>query len=158
MTAFVVDTNVAIVANGGPPVNADTRCQLTCVERLEQLVDNEIVAIDDLGLILEEYANHLSWAGTPGVGDAFFKYLVDNQWMNDRIQRVNVTPSDDEGRGFDELPNNAFDRSDRKFLAVAVVTPAVVLNATDGDWGEHAELMEEVGVHIDQLCPHYFDN
>ena len=48
-----------------------------------------------------------------------------------------------------------FDPSDRKFLAVAVVAKAVVLNATDSDWDEHAVLMEELGVKVSQLCPEY---
>ena len=155
MNAFVVDTNVAIVANGGSQTNADGRCQLTCVEKLESLVNHGTVAIDEKGLILEEYADHLSWAGAPGVGDVFFKHLVDSQWLDDRVRRVAVTPSDDDRRGFEELPLNAFDRSDRKFLAVAVTSGAVVLNATDSDWEEHAVLMDELGVEIDQLCPQH---
>ena len=48
------------------------------------------------------------------------------------------------GGGYDELPENKFDPSDRKFLAVAVVAKAVVLNATDSDWHEHKDLMDKV--------------
>ena len=71
------------------------------------------------------------------------------------LRRVAVTPSDDDRRGFDELPENRFDRSDRKFLAVAVAAKAVVLNATDSDWGEHESLMDELGVEVKQLCPQH---
>ena len=53
------------------------------------------------------------------------------------------------------LPENSFDRSDRKFLAVAVVAKAVVLNATDSDWVEHEELMQSLEVQVDQLCPQH---
>lgn len=66
-----------------------------------------------------------------------------------------VTPSDDDRRGFEELPENAFDRSDRKFLAVAVVGKAVVLNAADSDWHEHEALMDSLKVEVTQLCPQY---
>ncbi len=155
MNAFVVDTNVAIVANGGSRTHADERCQLTCVERLEYLVNRGTIAVDETGLMFAEYADHLSWSGAPGVGDMFFKHLVDNQYLVHRVRRVPVTPCDDDRKGFEELPWNAFDPSDRKFLAVAVVADAAVLNATDSDWEEQAALIAELGVEIDQLCPQH---
>ena len=154
MTTFVVDTNVAIAANGRR-THADTRCRLICVERLRSLVARETVAIDDGKLILNEYKKHLSFSGGPGVGDVFFKHVFNNQHQGERVRRVTVTPSQDDRRGFEELPDNAFDRSDRKFLAVAVVAEAVVLNATDSDWGEQAALMNTLGVEVDQLCPQH---
>lgn len=58
------------------------------------------------------------------------------------MRRVTVTPSRDDRRGFEDLPDNAFDRSDRKFLAVAVIAEAVVLSATG--WAERAALMDEL--------------
>ena len=155
MSAFVVDTNVAIVANGGRRTHADERCQLTCVERLEDLVNHDTIAVDEAGLMLGEYAYHLSRSGAPGVGDKFFKHLVDNQYLVHRVRRVLVTPCDDDRKGFEELPWNAFDPSDRKFLAVAVVADAAILNATDSDWEEQAALMDKLGVQIDQLCPQH---
>ena len=66
-----------------------------------------------------------------------------------------VTPIDDDRRGYEELPENKFDRSDRKFLAVAVVANAVVLNAVDSDWHEQADLMDELEVEVEQLCPQH---
>ena len=154
MSVFVVDTNVAIAANGRD-THADERCQLACTEKLEGLVRHGIVAVDDVGLILEEYRHHLYYSGRPGVGDVFFKHVFNSQYGCDRVQRIPVTPSDDDGRGFEELPENAFDPSDRKFLAVAVTAGAVILNATDSDWGEHGALMGELGVEVEQLCPQH---
>ena len=69
------------------------------------------------------------------------------------MRRVKVTPNYE--RGFEELPDNAFDPSDRKFLAVARAAEAVVLNAVDSDWGEQAALMDELGVKVCQLCPQH---
>ena len=155
MTAFVVDTNVAIVANGGETVHADLACQLNCTEKLESVVEHGIVAIDDKGLIIDEYRGHLSFSGQPGMGDAFFKHVFDSQYQRASVVRARVRLSDDEQRGFLELPRNTFDPSDRKFLAVAVVAQAVVLNATDSDWDEQQPLMDELGVEVDQLCPQY---
>ena len=154
MTTFVVDTNVAIAANGRG-THADTQCQLTCVQRLMSLVAGETVAIDDGNLILDEYKSHLNFSGRPGVGDVFFKHVFNNQYQGESVRRVTVTPSQDDRRGFEELPSNTFDPSDRKFLAVAVAAEAVVLNATDSDWGEQAALMDVLDVKVNQLCPQH---
>lgn len=154
MTAFVVDTNVAIVANRRE-THADKQCQLACVEKLEWLVAQGIIAIDDRRTILNEYGKHLQFSGVPGAGDMFYKFLLNHQYRAERVRLVAVTPSEDGRKGFEELPENTFDPSDRKFLAVAVVAKAVVVNATDSDWDEHATLMEELGVTVSQLCPDY---
>ena len=154
MTTFVVDTNVAIAANGRG-THADTQCRLTCVQWLKSLVAGERVAIDDGNRILDEYKNHLNFSGGPGVGDVFFKHVFNNQYQGERVRRVAVTPIEDDQRGFEELRENTFDRSDRKFLAVAVAAGAVVLNATDSDWGEQAALMDALGVEVNQLCPQH---
>ena len=151
---LVVDTNVAVVANGRD-THADLRCQLACVEKLTSVKDDAIVvAVDCKGEILAEYARRLKHSGAPGVGDAFFKYVRDNQYWADRIRRVQVTSTDD-CRGFEELPPNKLDPSDQKFLAVAVVTRATILNATESDWHEQAPLLEELDVEVRQLCPKY---
>ena len=152
--AFVVDTNVAVVANGRQ-THADLRCQKLCVEKLRSVVADEVIAIDDKGAILQEYKRHLNFSGTPGVGDTFFKHVFDYQYRGDKVRRTPIKPSVDDGRGFEELPENTLDRADRKFLAVAVVANAVILNATDSDWDEHKALTETLGVQVDQLCPRY---
>lgn len=154
MSVRVVDTNVAIVANTRD-THADVACQLACIDKLSHLVREGVVAVDETGLILDEYRGYLSHSGQPGVGDAFFKHIFDHQYGDGRVRRVSVTPSDDDGRGFEELPENTFDRSDRVFLAVALVGGATVVNATDSDWDEHAGLMDELGVAVEQLCPQH---
>ncbi len=154
MMVYVMDTNVAVAANGRD-THADTACQLACVKRIRALIDEGILGVDDKGLIVKEYADRLNFSGAPGAGDAFFRYVFDQQYREDRIRRVTVHPSSDVDRGFEELPTNDFDPSDRKFLAVAVVADAVVLNATDSDWEEHADLMNELGVGVEQLCPQH---
>lgn len=154
MTPYVVDTNVAVVANGRE-THADRRCQLSCVEKLESVVAREVVAIDDGHAILSEYRQHLSPSGMPGVGDMFYKHILNHQYRDDRVRMVALTPSEDDRRGFDVLPENAFDPSDRKFLAVAVLARGIVLNATDSDWDEHDSLLEKLGVEIRQLCPQH---
>lgn len=154
MTIFVVDTNVAIAANGRK-THADTQCQLTCMEKLEAVVENQVIAVDDQGTIVDEYSRHLNHSGMPGVGDMFFKHVFNNQYQGACVRHIPVTPLADECRGFEELPPNSFDPSDRKFVAVAVAGGAVVLNATDSDWNEHAALMRSLAVEVHQLCPQH---
>ena len=153
MSAQVVDTNVAIAANG-QATHADEACQLACVDALYLAVGQE-VAIDAGGLILAEYGGRLSHAGKPGVGDMFFKHVFDNQYQPTCVRRVAISPVEDDRRSFDELPPNNLDRSDRKFLAVAVAANAVILNATDSDWDEQATLLEDLEVEVRQLCPQH---
>lgn len=150
----VVDTNVAVAANGRG-THADQRCRLACVRRLVELVKQDVVAIDDTGLVLTEYGNHLHHSGMPGVGDLFFKHVFNNQHQDRHVRRVVVTRSEGDDRGFEELPRNTLDPSDRKFLAVAVVARAVVLNATDSDWGDQAMLLDALSVEVSQICPQH---
>ena len=154
MTGAVVDTNVAIAANG-KNTHADLACQLACVETLRAVCDDAVVVLDDKNLIFDEYKDRLSFSGAPGVGDAFFKHVYDHMYGGKRVLQVSITPCSDRRRGFEELPDNDFDPSDRKFLAVAVVSGAEILNATDSDWSEQEELTGGLGVRVRQLCPQH---
>ena len=150
----VVDTNVPIVANGRD-THADDQCQLNCIEKIRAIQATGIVVLDDRELILKEYSSHFSFEGEPGVGDAFYKYISDHLYSEFRVLRVAVTPTNDNRRGFEELPENGLDPSDRKFLAVAMVANAPVVNATDSDWYEQRSLLDGLSVTVEQLCPHH---
>ncbi len=154
MDCFVVDTNVAVVANDRD-THVDISCCRSCVQKIRSMMRGGVIVLDEMGLIMNEYGNQLKFAGAPGVGDSFFKYLFDRQHGSSRVRRVAVTCSSDQQKGFLELPENKLDPSDRKFLAVAVVSGAVIVNATDSDWSEQQELMDSLGVKIEQLCPDY---
>lgn len=152
---IVVDTNVAIAANGRN-THASEECQLSCIALLSMLAKGrkgEVVILDDLGLIFDEYSYHLSYHGQPGVGDIFFKYLHDNKHTQKSVQLVTITPNNDDATGFEELPINPIDKSDRKFLAVALVSNAEIVNALDTDWHEQHAFVTQVGVNTRQLCP-----
>jgi len=154
---WVVDSNVAIVANGKAN-HASKQCELRCVEFLEAAVSDKlkyIVCLDLHGKIVDEYRSYLSYSGQPGTGDIFFKFLHDNMYGDKRVKLVSITPIDDETRGFDELPVNTLDPSDRKFLAVARVAKAKIVNATDSDWHEQHALTKSLHVAVEQLCPEH---
>jgi len=153
----VVETNVAISANGRN-THASLACQYACTEFIEALVSpkkHTKIVLDELDLIFTEYSNHLHYKGQPGVGDMFFKYLHDHMYLGKKIKLVSITPTADEARGFNELPPNAVDKSDRKFLAAAIVAKADVVNALDTDWHEKAGFVHSIGVKVRQLCPEH---
>jgi len=122
-----------------------------------------MIVIDDSMLIFSEYMRHLSKAGQPGVGDAFMKWVWENQAVTERCEKVTLTPNPDNLNDFVEFPNDPelddFDRSDRKYVAVALTSEnePIVLNAVDPDWWEHREALERNGVRLRFLCPQHMD-
>lgn len=71
MTNAVVDTNVALVANGQcDGVSPD--CRLAAIDFLEKIMHKGRIAIDLEGEIETEYRRQLS-VGTPGVGSRFLQ-------------------------------------------------------------------------------------
>lgn len=154
---IVVDTNVAIAANGRN-THACVKCQLECVEFLEGLTaahSRRTIYLDDLDLLLNEYKPHLNFHGQPGVGDAFYKFLHDHKYTGKKVSLVSITPNDGPDSGFDELPVNPIDPSDRKILAIAVVGGAKIVNALDSDWHEKRDFVAKMGVQVSQLCPEH---
>lgn len=153
----MLDTNVAVVANGRTPQAGDD-CVEACITTLVELREHHRVLVDDRGLIFDEYRRRLSPSGQPGLGDAFFKWLWDNQGNPDHCRQVRITPTKD-GRGFDEFPDDPaladFDPSDRKFVAVALASEGSppILNASDTDWWNHREALSRHGVEVRFLCP-----
>lgn len=155
----IVDTNAAIVANGKSP-QASPECVINCVRRLRQIQQNEILVLDDRWLIIQEYKNKLYDTGQPGVGDAFLKWVLTNQFNPQRCQRIQITElSQDNFAEFPKDPNlDRFDRSDRKFVAVAIAHPhkPPILNAVDSDWRYFRDRLATHGVEVEFICPDVF--
>jgi hypothetical protein len=158
----IVDENVAIVANDNSrrdrlAVQADEVCQLECIKALRSIVKNGITVIDDAGEILRKYREYLSGRGQPGVGDAFLKHIYDNQYNKRKVQRTPLAVNED--GTYSDFPSspglNTFDPSDRVFVALARASTkrAVILNALDSDYSEHAEPLQEAGIKVIELCP-----
>lgn len=158
MNAFVVDVNVAIVANGRAP-HADTICVSACVDALIHIHENGKIVLDDGMRILSEYMAHLSMAGQPGIGDAFMRWVWEHQAVDSRCERVTLTPNPDNPEGFLEFPADpalhGFDPSDRKYVVVALCSREhpEVLNAVDTDWWHYRNALERNGVRLRFLCP-----
>jgi hypothetical protein len=158
MTAFVVDTNVPVVANGRSD-QADADCVIACLRSLQEIRERGMIVLDASMLILREYMNNLSLSGQPGAGDLFMKWVFDVQAVNTRCEQVPITPKPTDPFDFVEFPADPdlalFDRSDRKFVAVALASqqaPAI-LNAVDQDWANHHAALRRNGVELRFLCP-----
>lgn len=153
----IVDTNVLIVANGRDCPQASPECIVTCAQHLQQIQQHEVLVLDDAWHIICEYTNKVSSSGQPGPGDAFLKWVLTNQANLQRIEKVSITLiGNDEFAEFPNTPALAnFDRSDRKFVAVALTHPQKppISNAVDSDWRDFYSALTQVGVTVEFLCP-----
>ena len=155
--AAVVDTNVLVTANRRAP-QAGTKCVLACISALRQVREG-LVLLDGGDRIGREYRRNASLSGQPGTGDAFCKWVWDHQAKPDHCRMVRITPKPEDPDDFEEFPNDPglrdFDRSDRKWVAVALASDLAprILNATDTDWWHHREALGRCGVHVVFLCP-----
>lgn len=163
MSTYVVDVNVAIVANGHSSPQADAKCETACIDILMHVQKIGLVIIDDRMRILNEYRRHLSPSGQPGLGDSFMKWLCEIQANDKYCKRISITPRSDnpnDPEDYLEFPDDPaledFDPSDRKYAAVALASglDPEILNAVDTDWWEFKDVLESHKVRINFLCPH----
>ena len=154
MTHAVVDANVPIVANGRDGAHHPD-CQEACVDALMAIMQQGCVYIDDGGEILIEYARHLHHRGQPGVGDAFFRFVMQNQGNRERVHMVEL-PIDEHSRDYVDFPADPrltrFDPGDRKYAACAKKSRKPVVNAVDSDWLEFHDALEQNGIVVRFLC------
>lgn len=158
MKAVVVETNVIAVANEQAE-QAGSNCVLSCIDALEKTRLSRMVVIDSGGRCFEEYFRYASRSGQPGVGDYFAKWLWERQAYRKHCERVDITSTVDDPEQFVEFPSDSdlarFDRSDRKFVAIARASRnnPVILNAADTDWWHHKEPLQRNGIKLQFLCP-----
>lgn len=154
----VIDTNVAATANGANPA-ASAGCVAASARALREVMRAGHLFIDDGGRITAEYRANLRASGEPGPGDAFLRWVLTHEWGGRRITRVPVTPKAGDEEDFDEVPPETegapYDRSDRKFLAVAAAHPErpPILQAFDSKWWGWWETLAAAGVELHFLCP-----
>lgn len=153
MTDVIVETNVAVVANGQ---NTDVvlDCQAACIRFLMAVVKGRITLVDADDAIQTEYLGVIAQARPYQVGAQFLVHLLRNSWNEERVRRISL-PMGANGE-FSDFPDDprltAFDRSDRKFAAVARRTGTPVTNATDSDWANHKTPLAENGINVEFLC------
>lgn len=149
----VVDTNVAIVANGRNGEH-DPNCRLSCIQALRALTSGGIAVMDSGRYMLSEYRRHLHPRGQPGVGDYFYRHLLDHAANPERVHQVDVACNrDGHSAEFPDDPELAkFDLSDRVCATVAMKSGAPVLNAVDSDWLIHQDALARHGIVVEFLC------
>jgi hypothetical protein len=157
MTHYVVDTNVAVVANGRDG-EYDLDCRLACVEQIHAIKSHAAhrTILDAAGAILEEYRTYLNPHGQPSVGDEFYRFLLNFRGNTKRVLSLELT-KDAVSSEYIDFPNDAeltgFDPADRKFVAAARAGKGIVVNAVDPDWKEFARPLKKAGVKVKELCP-----
>jgi len=155
MSPAVVDTNVAAVANAED--NHAPNCVIACIGYLRDMCASGMIVLDDDWRILQEYGGRLRSGGQPGVGDAFYKWVLTNRANPDRCTLARITPHP--ARGFEEFPDDpdlrGFDPDDRKFIAVACAHPddPPVAQALDSEWWGFRKALDANGVTVNFLCP-----
>lgn len=153
----VIDTNVTKTANHANP-GASADCAAASAKALQTVISRGHVFIDDGGLILQEYRANLNARGEPGPGDVFLKWLLTHEWTGARVTRVTITSRNGDPEDFEELPapddGTSYDRSDRKFLAVAAAHPdrPPILQSFDSKWWGWQTALQKIRVSIHFLC------
>lgn len=156
--AVIIDTNVAVVANGKSE-QASEDCEQTCVNRLLEITDGEVkLALDDQRRIIEEYRGNLSPTGQPGIGDAFLKWVEMNWTDPQKCDLISITPIGDLENEFHGFPTDSaledFDPDDRKFVAVAHKHPEKppILQAVDSKWFDFRDALRRHEVTVEFIC------
>jgi hypothetical protein len=153
MTEVIVDTNVAVVANGQ---NNDVvqSCRDACARFIIDIQAGRVVLIDSADEIRAEYAQAVSMGRPYQLGAQFLLHVLQNQYNSRHVRRIDLSKRSD--GSFEDFPDTpdlaAFDRSDRKFAALARKTGVAVANATDSDWADHSALLNAHGIAVDFLC------
>lgn len=150
---LIFDTNVLIVANRQSE-QADEDCELEAARALYDAMREHIVLIDTHGLATSEYDTYCRRSGRPGVGDLFFRSLLDNIANERRVARINIGSTPEEVDSAVPATLRDFDPSDRKWIALHLAGSAdSIINAVDSDWAQRKDDLEAVGVHVVELCP-----
>jgi hypothetical protein len=164
---LVIDTNVGVVANlpskEMPDSSVSLLCQQRCIMLLLAVTRGEhMLVLDDAWRIIHEYGRQLRSSGQPGVGDAFYKWVLTNHANPERCECVPLHEEKDElGNTFwREFPQDdeafvGFDPSDRKFVALSLAhgEKPEICNATDRDWRDYAKPLARYGVRVWFVCP-----
>lgn len=155
MTVAVVDTNVVLVANG-QHADVSFDCVATCALFLRDIMRNGHLAIDDRGRIIGEYLNKTQPKTGNRPGDAFVKWVLQNQCTKKWVDQV--TLQEHVQRCFESFPDDQdlakFDSSDRKFVAVSGAHPdkPAIAQAADSKWLNWAPALQRHGIEVAFLC------
>ncbi len=155
MEAYVVDTNVLLVADGRHS-DISSSCQEACIRCLCVIKERQRVVLDDGYRILSEYSNKIDANRGKGPGSVFLKWLLRHHGSN----RCLLVPVHEAaaGQGFLNFPDDPalqqFDPADKKFVATAAACPLrpPILQAADAKWWHWAIALKRHGITVTFLC------
>ena len=151
-----MDTNVLLVAESKHP-DVSEECVLACVARLQKIMADETVVVDDGYRVLREYQNKLDTRRAKGVGAKFLKWLLQRQANPRHVVQVTITEYAKDQ--YSEFPAPAleaeFDPPDRRFPAVSNAHPSKppILQAADCKWLRWWPDLKAAGIAVHFLCP-----
>lgn len=153
MAKRVVDTNVPVVANGRD-THASEKCQVRSIDTLINLVRKGKVVLDSDDCIITEYGKRLFAKGQPGVGDLFYRHILDNSGNTDKVILADTSSARTDAlrQAFVAGGLAAFDPSDRPFALASASSRAPVVTATDSDWADHEAGLNACGVQVSFVC------
>lgn len=157
MSAVVVDTNVWVLADRITSISAKTPaieadCIEACYRWIQQFVaSGDRLVVDRSYRIFREYRNNISVGG--------LAEQVLNRLESIPLERLVFVDIEFNRDGHALVPADVMidDESDRKFIAVAIVSEpyAPIYNAADNDWAKERKHLESLGLIIRELCPDY---
>jgi hypothetical protein len=120
---------------------------------LQTLLHKGRIHVDLQGEIVSEYHAHLRPSGQPGVGDRFYREILNSSIK--KIVRVD-SPRDATTNTHTHFPNHSllanFDKGDSMFVAVANVSGSTIAVAIDRGWLNHEGALGQQGINLDFLC------
>ena len=157
MKRCVIDTNVLVTANKAVVCQDDDDVRnhpeliIGCIETLQSIRSKKMYVVLDVDdEIFGEYKRYMSFAGQPGVGDIFFKWIHDNRHKNPDTQiKLHKTET-----GYQEFPSAmesiGVDLSDKKFFSVSYAhrSKPPIYEAVDTKWWNWAEPAKQCGINI----------
>ncbi|MBQ8707344.1 MAG: hypothetical protein IJ523_04600 [Succinivibrionaceae bacterium] len=160
MKHLIIDTNVPLkAATVKPDDEIDRRCCLACLNFIKELMDSDDIVVLDRGKeILNEYRRNIDTSKEDSVSSQFLMWLL-RRMLTGKVDLHEITKIGD--NAYAEYPNSPqlehFDRSDRKFVALANAHPQhpSIYNGSDTDWWDFREALEQVGIHVFFLCEEY---
>ncbi len=164
---YIIDTNVPLQAGKRPSSLSaeEAECTLECLRLIKNFMDDDSSALvlDGDWEILREYSKKINLSGEPTIAEQFYKWAC--SYAMSRIKdEDNVFLSKNASDEYVDFPDDkrleGFDRSDRKFVALAVKHkehPPIV-NAMDTDWWNYKYILAEHGINVNFLCEEYIKN
>jgi len=158
---YIMDTNVAKVADFDDSPQASLECQKRCYQFVEDIVINKKIRLilDTRWAVMGEYRNVIKKKG--GIGEQLIRLLASTIGSEEYSLLLPITS---QNGTFTEFPEDSrlvsFDPSDRKWIAlVRVYTQKYpdqpsppIKQATDDKWHAFEAFFKDYGIVIDWIC------